>query len=62
MYTEKEISFVRGYGRVFTVIREGWRADGRTRGEVKGGIVGAEAKGGEKGWRGNAAGVHTQRN
>lgn len=50
----KDISLVRGYGRVFTVIREGWREGGRPKRErgVKGGIVAAaEAKGGE-GWRG----------
>lgn len=54
---EKEISLVRGYGRVFTVIREEWREGGgretrRGGGEVKGRIVAAAvAKGGE-GWRG----------
>lgn len=46
-----------GTERVFTVIREGWREDERR--EVKGGIVAAEQG---EGWRGNAAGVHTQRN
>lgn len=48
------LACVRGYGRVFTVIRAGWREGGgpKKEREVKGGIVAAaEVKGGE-GWRG----------
>jgi len=55
-YREKEISLVRGYGRVFTVIREGWREGGERekgrRGEVKGRIVAAAVVKEGEDWRG----------
>lgn len=65
----KEISLVRGYGQVFTVIREGWREGGgpkreeeREREELRAGLLPLLRQKGEKTGGESAAGVHTQRN
>jgi len=63
----KEISLVRGYGRVFTVIREGWREGGgpkreEEREELRAGLLPLLRQKGEKTGGESAAGVHTQRN
>lgn len=67
MYRErvKEISLVRGYGRVFTVIREGWREGGgpkREKEKLRAGLLPLLRQKGEKAGGESAAGVHTQRN
>jgi len=65
-YREKEISLVRGYGRVFTVIRERWRkGSGREKergGKLRAGLLPLPWQKGEKAGGESAAGVHTQRN